>query len=83
MIGTTIIGVSSDFQSSTCEKLKEVKNFNYFCAVEEKDLQTYLSDRLDYTFFPCVQDITIKLQSDKITGIKVFGSADEERTYAK
>lgn len=32
-INTTIIGVSSEFQSTTCEDLVEVKGFNYFCAV--------------------------------------------------
>lgn len=83
MVGTTIIGVSSDFRSETCEKLKEVRGFNYFCAVENADLKTYLADRFDYTFFPCAENITIKLISDKITGIKVYGSADEDQTYEK
>lgn len=32
-INTTIIGVSSNFKSTTCEDLVEVKGFNYFCAV--------------------------------------------------
>ena len=31
-IHTTIIGVSDDFVSSTCEKMNEVEGFNYFCA---------------------------------------------------
>ena len=32
-VSTTIIGVSSDFKSETCEKLIKVKGFNYLCAV--------------------------------------------------
>lgn len=82
-VGTTIIGVSSDFRSKTCEKLKEVRGFNYFCAVKNSDLQTYLADRFDYTFFPCAQDITIKLTSHNINKIEVFGSPDEEKPYQK
>lgn len=56
-VNTTIIGISSEFVSSTCEKLIEVKGFNYFCAVENQDLQTYLADRFDYNFFPCVRKV--------------------------
>jgi hypothetical protein len=37
-VSTTIIGVSSEFKSETCEQLIEVKGFNYFCAVENADL---------------------------------------------
>ena len=32
-VNTTIIGVSTDFKSSTCEKLIAEKGFNYMCAV--------------------------------------------------
>ena len=32
-IHLTIIGVSSDFRSETCESLKNIKGFNYFCAI--------------------------------------------------
>ena len=39
------------------------------CAVEEQDLQTYLVDQFDYTFFPCVQDVTIKVESESIEAI--------------
>jgi hypothetical protein len=60
-VATTIIGVSSDFKSQTCEKLIKVKGFNYLCAVEEDDLQTYLVDQFDYTFFPCVQNAVIRV----------------------
>lgn len=31
-IHTTIIGISDDFKSSTCEKMNEIEGFNYFCA---------------------------------------------------
>ena len=39
------------------------------CAVENEDLQTYLVDQFDYTFFPCVKDTTIKIKSDCIKDI--------------
>ncbi len=81
-ISTTIIGVSTDFQSQTCEKLIKVKGFNYLCAVENEDLQTYLVDQFDYTFFPCVQDTTITITSQDIDQIEVFGSVDSDVKYA-
>jgi hypothetical protein len=31
-IHTSIIGISDDFKSSTCEKMNEIEGFNYFCA---------------------------------------------------
>ena len=82
-IHTTIIGVSTDFRSETCEKLTNVKGFNYFCAVENSDLQTYLADRFDYTFFPCVANAKIYLHSDQINSISVYGSPDSEIDYGK
>lgn len=80
-ISTTIIGVSSDFKSSTCERLIKVKGFNYLCAVEDSDLQTYLVDQFDYTFFPCIQDTVITIKSDSIEEIQVFGSVDHDIKY--
>jgi len=29
----TIVGISDEFKSDVCESLKNVKGFNYFCAV--------------------------------------------------
>ena len=51
------------------------------CAVENEDLQTYLVDQFDYTFFPCVQETTIKISSDLIEDIEVFGSVDHDVKY--
>lgn len=82
-ISTTIIGVSTDFKSQTCEKLIKVKGFNYLCAVEESDLQTYLVDQFDFTFFPCVYDVNISVTSANIESIKVYGSVDHDITYLK
>jgi hypothetical protein len=56
-IHCTIIGVSDDFQSTTCEKLIKIKGFNYFCATEDSDLKIHLSDHFDYTFFPVATNI--------------------------
>ncbi len=80
-VSTTIIGVSTDFQSSTCQKLIKIKGFNYMCAVQETDLQTYLVDQFDYTFFPCVQNVKITIKSQAIQSIQVFGSVDHDVAY--
>jgi hypothetical protein len=82
-VNTTIIGISSEFKSETCEKLIEVKGFNYFCAVENQDLQTYLADRFDYNFFPCVQKVEISIESGQVDSIEVFGTVDSDTKYKK
>ena len=46
------------------------------CAVDDEDLQTYLVDQFDYTFFPAAQNISIAIQSPSIESIKVYGSVD-------
>ena len=38
----TIIGISDDFRSEVCEELKNVKGFNYFCAVDQDDIKKYV-----------------------------------------
>lgn len=60
-----------------------MKGFNYFSAIENSDLQTYLADRFDYTFFPCAQNIKIFMDSEQIESIKVYGSPDSEVKYLK
>lgn len=39
---TTIVGISDDFRSETCQRLAEVRGFNYFCATEDADLKRHL-----------------------------------------
>ena len=41
-IHTSIIGISSEFQSQACEVFKDIKGFNYFCAVSQEDIQKYV-----------------------------------------
>lgn len=60
-IGLTIIGISDEFKSDVCERLKNTHGFNYFCAVETDDLKKYLYDNFDYTFFPFAYDIEISI----------------------
>ena len=78
-VHTTIIGLSSDFKSNICERLNEIKGFNYFCAVETEDLNKYLFENFDWTFFPSCYDMEITLKSDNVRCFEVFGSPDSER----
>jgi hypothetical protein len=41
-INLTIIGISDEFRSEVCECLKNVKGFNYFCAVSQEDIKKYV-----------------------------------------
>ena len=79
-IHTTIIGVSDDFISSTCEKMNEVEGFNYFCATEVEDLKKYLFENFNFTFFPSNYNIQIDLVENKnVQSIEVFGTVDSKR----
>ncbi len=64
-IHITIIGISDDFVSSTCESMNEIEGFNYFCATEVVDLQKYLFENFSFTFFPANYDIKIELIDNK------------------
>jgi hypothetical protein len=78
-IHTTIVGISEEFQSETCEKLIEIKGFNYFCAIEDEHLKKYLFENFDYTFFPSNYAIEISVDSDNIACFDVFGTSDAKR----
>lgn len=41
-INLTIIGISTEFKSEVCERLKDVRGFNYFCAVKQEDIKKYV-----------------------------------------
>lgn len=60
-IHTTIVGISDYFRSEYCEKLIEVRGFNYFCATEVDDLSKYMFENFAYTFFPSNFDIEISV----------------------
>ena len=78
-IHLTIVGISTAFNSKTCEDLKDTKGFNYFCATSEEDIMKYLFETFDYTFFPSNNRVTISLESPDVKKIEVFGSPDEKK----
>ena len=73
----TIVGISTEFNSKTCEDLKGTKGFNYFCATNDEDIMKYLFETFDYTFFPSSSDIVMSLEAENVSGIEVFGTSDE------
>lgn len=80
-IHCTIIGISEEFRSSTCEQLIKTKGFNYFCATEDSDLQKYLVDNFDYTFFPVVYNVFIELESQDVLTYEVYGTPDSKEVH--
>lgn len=83
-IHTTIIGISSDFQSQYCENLVQIRGFNYFCAVEDLDLMKFVVDQFDYTFFPFAFNTTLRLESStNLLGLEIYGTPDYEDVNKK
>jgi uncharacterized protein YegL len=76
-VNLSIIGVSTDFDSKTCENLKDTLGFNYFCAVTKEDILKHMFETFDYAFFPSANNIRIILQSDDVKSNEVFGAPDE------
>ena len=68
-VNLTVIGISTDFKSEVCEKLKNVKGFNYFCAVDQGDIKKYVFETFDFGFFPSAFDISITISSDDLKKI--------------
>jgi len=62
----TIIGISNEFRSQTCETLKNVKGFNYFCAINQDDIKKYVFETFDFGFFPSAYDVYISVKSHDI-----------------
>jgi len=58
-ITLTIVGISDEFRSEVCEELKNVKGFNYFCAVNQEDIKKYVFETFDFGFFPSAFDLGI------------------------
>ncbi len=65
-VNLTVVGISTDFQSDVCEKLKNVKGFNYFCAVNEEDIKKYVFQTFDFGFLPSAYDISISISSEDL-----------------
>lgn len=57
----------------------DVRGFNYFCATQIDDLNRYLFRNFDFTFFPSNYDVDIRLVSDNVKGVEVFGTNDAEK----
>ena len=75
----TVIGISDSFKSNVCEQLKNVKGFNYFCAVNEEDIKKYVFETFDFGFFPAAYDVNVTLSSENIERIEVYGTPDAEQ----
>ena len=78
-IHLSIVGVSSSFRSETCEKLKNIKGFNYFSAVNEEDLMKYIFHTFDFGFFPAAHDIELNIKANNLKSFQVYGSTDADQ----
>ena len=78
-IHLSIVGVSSSFRSETCEKLKNIKGFNYFSAVNEEDLMKYIFHTFDFGFFPVAHDIELSIKVNNLKSFQVYGSTEADQ----
>lgn len=78
-INTSIVGISTDFKSESCEVFKEIKGFNYFCAVNQEDIKKYVLETFDFGFFPSASNAQITIDSKDIASIEVFGTPDSDK----
>ena len=58
---------------------KEIKGFNYFCAVNQEDIKKYVFETFDFGFFPSASNVVINLDSEEVTEIEVFGTPDSDK----
>ena len=65
-IHLTIVGISNQFRSQTCEALKNVKGFNYFCAINDVDIKKNIFEEFNFNFLSVVHHVEIQLQSNQI-----------------
>lgn len=65
-INLTVVGISYEFRSSVCEELKNVKGFNYFCAINQDDIKKYVFETFDFGFFPAAYDLDITISSQDL-----------------
>lgn len=78
----TIVGISEEFRSEVCEDLKNVKGFNYFCAVNQDDIKKYVFENFDFTYFPSAFNLDISIEAEDVKSFKVFGSTDASEVDA-
>lgn len=60
----------------------KIRGFNYFCATENTDLQKYLVDNFDYTFFPLAYNIQIQLNTQNLLTFDIFGTPDSKEVHS-
>ena len=77
----TIIGISKEFKSETCEVLKNIKGFNYFCATNDDDIKKNVFEEFDFNFFPSAFDIEISLEVDGVESFQTYGATDGDFVY--
>lgn len=62
-----------------CECLKNIKGFNYFCAVNQNDIKKYVFETFAFGFFPVAHNQKITLQAENVVSFEVFGSTDSDK----
>ena len=73
----TVLSIDSSSNSSIYEKLSELKGCNYYFILNERDIEKYLIQQLNYICFPALYDMIIKYQSDDADLIRAIGCGQE------
>jgi hypothetical protein len=75
-IHLTIVGISNDFRSETCEVLKNVKGFNYFCAINNADIKKHIFEEFNFNFLSVAHHVEISLEAENVMSFETFGAPD-------
>ena len=73
----TVLSIDSSSNSSLYEKLSELKGCNYYFILNERDMEKYLVQQLNYICFPALYDMKIKYNSNDADLIRTIGCGQE------
>lgn len=77
-IYTTFIGIGLDFNSELIESITKVRGANYHSVHSASEFKQLLDDDFEYMVTPLVFGLTLRLESEDVDIVKVYGSPEAD-----
>ncbi|WP_252700698.1 vWA domain-containing protein [Natronosalvus vescus] len=76
---TTVVGVGVDFNADLIDQITSVRGANYYSVYTESAFERRLDEEFEYMVTPLVYDLSLELEAEHATIVRVYGStaADE------